>query len=131
MEDFDIFFGHSVYFKPIWYILWPFGTFYGHLVFFPILVCCTRKTLATLVTSSCYGCANSDPKLPSFPDPTGSTGDRGGRRPRGSHHCPPAPADSDTNSPGKESSSFGRNVIKLKILFRPKCYKNKNIVSRP
>jgi hypothetical protein len=46
-----------------WYILWPFGQFYGHLVYFralwyilwpfskisPFLVCCTTKNLATLV----------------------------------------------------------------------------------
>jgi hypothetical protein len=45
-----------------WYILWPFGKFSEHLVYFvaiwdifwsfgilfPILVCCTKKTLATL-----------------------------------------------------------------------------------
>jgi hypothetical protein len=42
-----------------WYILWPFGTFYGqilwplgklsgHLVFFPVLVCGTMKNPATL-----------------------------------------------------------------------------------
>jgi hypothetical protein len=33
-------------------ILLPFGTFYGHFgIFFPVLVCCTKKNLATLVTS--------------------------------------------------------------------------------
>jgi hypothetical protein len=43
-----------------WYILWPFDLFYGHLVyffatlyiygiFFPVLVCCTKKNLATLL----------------------------------------------------------------------------------
>jgi hypothetical protein len=34
----------------IWYILWPFGTFYGHLayVIFDTLVCCTKKNLAAL-----------------------------------------------------------------------------------
>jgi hypothetical protein len=38
-----------------WYILWPFGLFYGHLVyigtFFPVLVSCTKITLATLMGS--------------------------------------------------------------------------------
>jgi hypothetical protein len=39
-----IFYGRSVYFTAKWYILWPFGTFCGHLVyFFPVLVCCTEK----------------------------------------------------------------------------------------
>jgi hypothetical protein len=48
MEDIGIFYGYSVY-------LWPFGEFHGHLVyfkgylvFFPVLVCCTKKNLATL-----------------------------------------------------------------------------------
>jgi hypothetical protein len=31
---FGIFCGHLVYFMAIWYILWPFGIFYGHLVYF-------------------------------------------------------------------------------------------------
>jgi hypothetical protein len=37
------FYGHLVYFTTIWYILWPFGTL------FPLLVCCTKKNLATLL----------------------------------------------------------------------------------
>jgi hypothetical protein len=50
MEDVGIFYGHSVYFMAIWYILWLFGIFYGYLVYFsPVLVCCTEKNLATLV----------------------------------------------------------------------------------
>jgi hypothetical protein len=32
---FGIFYGHLVYFMAVWYILWPFGIFYGHLVYFP------------------------------------------------------------------------------------------------
>jgi hypothetical protein len=38
-----------------WYILWSFGIFYDHLVYFiairyifPVLVSCTNKNLATL-----------------------------------------------------------------------------------
>jgi hypothetical protein len=31
--------GHLIYFMAIWYILWSFGIFYGHLVYFPALVC--------------------------------------------------------------------------------------------
>jgi hypothetical protein len=31
---FGIFYGHLVYFMDIWYILWTFGIFYGHLVYF-------------------------------------------------------------------------------------------------
>jgi hypothetical protein len=30
---FGIFYGHLVYFMDIWYILWTFGIFYGHLVY--------------------------------------------------------------------------------------------------
>jgi hypothetical protein len=36
------FYGHLVYFTAIWSILWLFG------IFFPVLVCCTKKNLATL-----------------------------------------------------------------------------------
>jgi hypothetical protein len=44
-----VFYGHLAYFTAIWYdILWPFGIFYGYLVFFLVLVCCTKKYLATL-----------------------------------------------------------------------------------
>jgi hypothetical protein len=42
---------HLVYFMAIWYILWPFGIFYGYLVFFPVLVCCTKINQATLVAT--------------------------------------------------------------------------------
>jgi hypothetical protein len=44
------FYCHSVYFTAKWCILWPFGKFSGHLVYFsPVLVCCAEKNLATLV----------------------------------------------------------------------------------
>jgi hypothetical protein len=37
MEDilwtFGLFYNHLVYFMDIWYILWTFGMFYGHLVY--------------------------------------------------------------------------------------------------
>jgi hypothetical protein len=67
---FGIFYGYLVYFIVIWYILWLFGIFYGYLVyfmviwyilwlfglflwlfgkFFPFLVCCVKKNLATLL----------------------------------------------------------------------------------
>jgi hypothetical protein len=44
----------------IWYILRPFGIFCGHLgyfmviwyIFHPVLVCCTKKNLATLLTTT-------------------------------------------------------------------------------
>jgi hypothetical protein len=43
-------------FVVIWFILPSFGTFCGHLVYFvviwyipPVLVCCSKKNLATLV----------------------------------------------------------------------------------
>jgi hypothetical protein len=34
-------------FMAIWYILWPFGIFYGHLVHFPHFVIFAKKNLAT------------------------------------------------------------------------------------
>jgi hypothetical protein len=34
MEDVCLFYGQLVYVKTIWSILWPFGTFYDHLVHF-------------------------------------------------------------------------------------------------
>jgi hypothetical protein len=46
MVNVGIFCGHLEYLTAIWYILWPFGTFCGH---FPVLVCCTKKNLATLL----------------------------------------------------------------------------------
>jgi hypothetical protein len=62
---FGIFYGHLVYFIAIWYILGSFGTFWGHLVhfgviwyilgsfgiFFNILLCCTKKNLATQIAA--------------------------------------------------------------------------------
>jgi hypothetical protein len=42
-----------VYLTAIWYILWPFG------IFFPVLVCCAKKTLATLK----YNEMTSDPNF--------------------------------------------------------------------
>jgi hypothetical protein len=41
---FGIFYGHLGYFMTIWYTLCSFGTF------FPVLVSCTKKNLATLRT---------------------------------------------------------------------------------
>jgi hypothetical protein len=42
MVDVGIFYGHLAYFVAIWYI-------FGNLYVFPVLVCCTKKNLATLV----------------------------------------------------------------------------------
>jgi hypothetical protein len=59
MEDVGIFYGHLSYFMGIWPILWPVGIFYAPLFYFiviwyifPILVCCTKKNLATLIHST-------------------------------------------------------------------------------
>jgi hypothetical protein len=61
-----------VYFTAAWSVLLPSGIFCGHLVyfiaiygiFFPILVCCTKKNLATLDAShSCkYIIMTSSPR---------------------------------------------------------------------
>jgi hypothetical protein len=43
----------NVYFMAIWNILQKFGIFYNHLVyFFPVLVTCTKKNLATLPSAT-------------------------------------------------------------------------------
>jgi hypothetical protein len=53
MENVGIFYDHLVYFTAVGNILWPFGIFCGHLVYFsPVLVCCAKKNLATLLPSS-------------------------------------------------------------------------------
>jgi hypothetical protein len=41
--SFCLFYGKMVYSKAVWYILWLFG------IFFPVLECCIKKNLATLV----------------------------------------------------------------------------------
>jgi hypothetical protein len=41
---FVLFYCHLVYFVAIWNSLWLFG------MFFPVLVCCTKKNLATLLS---------------------------------------------------------------------------------
>jgi hypothetical protein len=79
LRSFGLYYHHLVYFMAIWSILPPFGIFYGHLVyiiaififyghlvyiiaififyghlvyiFFLVLVCCTKKNLATLARS--------------------------------------------------------------------------------
>jgi hypothetical protein len=43
MENLGIFYDHLVYFTAVENILWSFG------IFFPVLVFCTEKNLATLV----------------------------------------------------------------------------------
>jgi hypothetical protein len=50
MEDVGIFYVHVVYFTAKWYKLWPFGTFCALFgIFFPVLIGCTEKNLATLI----------------------------------------------------------------------------------
>jgi hypothetical protein len=36
MEDVGILYGRLVYFTAIWYTLWPFGKFFGYLVYFSL-----------------------------------------------------------------------------------------------
>jgi hypothetical protein len=50
LRSFVIFYGHLVHFTVFCHILWTFGIVRGNLVyFFPVLVFCTKKNLATLV----------------------------------------------------------------------------------
>jgi hypothetical protein len=47
-----MFYDYLVYFVAVWYILWPFGIFCCRLVYFLlVLVCCTKKNLATLYST--------------------------------------------------------------------------------
>jgi hypothetical protein len=45
MKDVGKFYGQSVYFTTVCYILWPFGVFYGYIfgINFPVLVFCTKE----------------------------------------------------------------------------------------
>jgi hypothetical protein len=46
--DAGILHGHMVYFMAIWFILWPFGIFYGYLVYsFPFWCSVPRKIWQT------------------------------------------------------------------------------------
>jgi hypothetical protein len=45
LRPFGLFNDHLVYFVAIWYMLWLFG------IFFRVLVCCTKKNLATLLAT--------------------------------------------------------------------------------
>jgi hypothetical protein len=38
MEDVGIFHSHLVYFRAIWYILWPFGIYCDHLAYFMVIL---------------------------------------------------------------------------------------------
>jgi hypothetical protein len=51
LENIDIFYGHLEYFMDIWDMLLPFGTvcLCSFCTFFPVLVSCTKKNLATLL----------------------------------------------------------------------------------
>jgi hypothetical protein len=45
LRPFGLFYDHFVYFAAIWDNLWLFGTF------FPPLVCCIKKNLATMIVT--------------------------------------------------------------------------------
>jgi hypothetical protein len=51
MEDVGLFYGYSAYFTSIWYILRRFCIVNGHLVYLSVLVCYTKKNLATPVVT--------------------------------------------------------------------------------
>jgi hypothetical protein len=49
MEDVGINYVHFDNFPAIWHTLWPFGYIFPRFgTFLPVLVCCTKKNLATL-----------------------------------------------------------------------------------
>jgi hypothetical protein len=53
MEDVGIFYVHLVHFTALWDILWPFRmcNVWPFGIYFPVLVSCTKKNLATLLQS--------------------------------------------------------------------------------
>jgi hypothetical protein len=55
MEDDGIFYGHLGHFMVFCYILRTFCIALGNLVFFPVLIFCTKKNLATLPSTSSLG----------------------------------------------------------------------------
>jgi hypothetical protein len=50
-----------VYFTAIRHSLWPFRITYGNFLYFPVLVCCTEKILATLMWMTAC-CSRPTPK---------------------------------------------------------------------
>jgi hypothetical protein len=67
METDAIFIDIANVFTVTWYILWQFGIFCDHFgIFFHVLVCCTKKNLATLAETqtdprkqSWHGCCSA------------------------------------------------------------------------
>jgi hypothetical protein len=54
MKDVSIFYGHSVNFTVIWFILWPLDIFVGFSgIYFHVLVSCSKRNLATLLLYTC------------------------------------------------------------------------------
>jgi hypothetical protein len=52
-KNIDMFYGTLEYFMAIWYFLWSFGIFCGHLVYiFLVLVCFTKKNHLAALESS-------------------------------------------------------------------------------
>jgi hypothetical protein len=60
VKDVGLFYGNLVYLAAIWYMFWLFGICFGYLeyVFFPVLVYCTKKNLATLIWASAFSHGN-------------------------------------------------------------------------
>jgi hypothetical protein len=75
LQPISVFYNQLVYFTTHWCILQPIGVFYNHLVYFttiwyilwcifPVLVCCTKKNLATLVHAG-NSMSSFSPRCPS------------------------------------------------------------------
>jgi hypothetical protein len=84
MEDVGLFYGLLVYFTAFWSILRPFGIFivicciefsWAYLMvicyFFPVLVCCAKKNLATLIPKAASGLDAIKQSLMHLPWPRG------------------------------------------------------------
>jgi hypothetical protein len=78
-ENVALIYGRLEYFTNIWDVLRPFGTFCANLVdFFPVLVSCTKKNLATLLfISECFSAdetlSRKPKQLPHFKSPNSAT----------------------------------------------------------
>jgi hypothetical protein len=53
IDDVGLFYGHLIYFMPIWYILWPFGIFCGNLVIFTRVCKLYQKIWQPCVRNGC------------------------------------------------------------------------------
>jgi hypothetical protein len=54
MENVGSFCGHLEYITAVWYIIGPFGNLVVSWYFFPVLIYCIKKNLATLLRTNWF-----------------------------------------------------------------------------